>query len=152
MPRTLYLIHVFTHATRSWIDDELKGLGFTSMQFTVLSLIRDHPGITSADLSRRFYVSPQTMGNTIFNLEDNGLLSKRADDRNRRFMRLQLTTKGGELVAQGDATVSRIENELFGRLSPEDVETMHESIAAMLARLRGARQSGERVTESIGKD
>src|SRR4029450_10238298 len=58
----LYLLHALPHASRASLDDALRHLELSSLQYTVMSVLAHNENLSSSRLSRRFYVTPQTMG------------------------------------------------------------------------------------------
>jgi len=116
-----YLVARVFHALRATrLEPALKDAGVTPLQFTIMSVVERHPQLSSAELSRRFYVSAQTMGQVLANLENRGLLSRREDAENRRILRVSLTAKGAKLVRECDLKMDTIEAEIFGDDSPEN--------------------------------
>jgi len=51
--RTSYLIMRLDIATRSMLEQALRGRGVTLTQYTVLSIVSDVDGMSSADMARR---------------------------------------------------------------------------------------------------
>src|SRR5689334_4632464 len=91
---TLYLVHTLAHASRSMLDDALRHLDLSSLQYTVLSVLAQNANLSSSRLSRRFYVTPQTMGELILLLERKGLIERREDPANKKALLLSLTRLG----------------------------------------------------------
>src|SRR5436190_1247194 len=85
---TLYLLHALTHASRASLDDALRHLELSSLQYTVLSVLAQNEDLSSSRLSRRFYVTPQTMGEIILLLERKGLIERREDPANKKSLLL----------------------------------------------------------------
>jgi len=136
--RLVYLVARVFHALRATrLEPALKKAGITPLQFTIMTVVERHPGLSSAELSRRFYVSAQTMGQVLGNLENRGLLDRREDVDNRRILRVSLTDKGARLVRECDAYMDIIESEIFGDDSPEN-ETLRVRLLQIAAHLRKA--------------
>lgn len=112
--RTIYLIAMVHHALRATrLEPALKPLGVTPLQYTILTVIEAHPGLSSAQLSRRFYVTPQTMGQVLAGLAARGLLRRREDPDNRRVLLVQVTAKGRKLIDACSREIAPIEEEIF---------------------------------------
>jgi len=112
---TLYLVHALTHASRSRLDDALRHLDLSSLQYTVLSVLAQNADLSSSRLSRRFYVTPQTMGELILLLEKKGLIERRANPANKKTLLLSLTRFGKVVCAKGDVQVKRLERDHLRR-------------------------------------
>jgi DNA-binding MarR family transcriptional regulator len=124
--RTSYLIKRLEIAVRDNLDAALDDRDVTLTQYTLLSMVSDVDGLSSADVARRFSVSKQAANEIINALEQKRLISRSEDAGNRRILRIKLTAAGRRLLAGCDASVERHELAFFARLS-----------AAQLAALRG---------------
>jgi DNA-binding MarR family transcriptional regulator len=133
---TLYLLHMLTHASRSTLDDALRHLELSSFQYTILSVLARNENLSSSRLSRRFYVTPQTMGEVILLLEKKGFIERREDPANKKALLLSLTKHGKSVCAEGDIIVKKLERKLFGDLSPEELATLRSIISSALGSLR----------------
>jgi DNA-binding MarR family transcriptional regulator len=133
---TLYLVHVLTHATRSRLDEALRGLELSSFQFTILSVLAHNAELSSARLSRRFHVTPQAMGETILLLEKKGLIQRREDPSNKKTLLLGLTKSGQAAWEQGDAIVAKLEHVLFAGHSKAELGALRAILTKALATLR----------------
>jgi len=54
----------------------LRGLGITTPQYAALTFLDESPGLSSAQLARRAFVTPQTMNRMVANLEAAGLIAR----------------------------------------------------------------------------
>lgn len=127
----VYLLARAFYALRERTEQALKPHNLTPMQFTILASLERWKGLNSAELSRRFKVTPQTMGEMIANLERRGLLVRLADPGNRRALKLELTADGVGLVDACTARVRQMELELFSTFSPEQVRELRTSLSAL---------------------
>lgn len=121
--RTVYLIATVYHALRATrLEPALKPLGITPLQYTIMTVVESNEGLSSAQLSRRFYVTPQTMGQVLAGLEERGFLRRREDPENRRVLLVSLTAKGRKLVDDCGRVIASIEAEIFH--APDNPETV----------------------------
>jgi DNA-binding MarR family transcriptional regulator len=133
---TLYLLHALTHASRASLDEALRPLDLSSLQYTVMSVLAKNENLSSSRLSRRFYVTPQTMGEIILLLERKGLIERREDPANRKSLLLSLTRLGKTVCADGDAHVRKLERQVFGDLSATELATLRLTLARAASSLR----------------
>lgn len=133
---TLYLVHALTHASRSRLDDTLRHLDLSSLQYTILSVLAHNQDLSSSRLSRRFYVTPQAMGEVILLLERKGLIERREDPSNRKALLLGLTKLGRTVYAEGEAIAENLERTIFADLSNTDLATLRSVLSSALAQLR----------------
>lgn len=115
-PLTLYLVKRLELAIRARMDEALRPLGLTTPQFTALTVLRHRDGLSSAQLARRSFVTPQTMNEMVRALERNGHLERHRDPDNRRVLLIALTPSGRELLERCDPLISGIEAEMLGAI------------------------------------
>lgn len=134
---TMYLMAQAFHALRAlWIEPALKEKNITSLQFTLLAVVARHSGLSSADLSRRFYVTPQTMGQVLTVLESRGLLIRAENPENRRLLSMSLTAQGHALVDACQADMQAIEEQVFGSLNDKEMEKFRGTLQKVVAKVR----------------
>ncbi len=137
---TSYLLANVHHALRARLEAALKPANITPLQFTILEVLAAHEeGATSADLSRRFFVTPQTMGETIANLVRRGLVDRAGQPGDRRVLTIFLTKLGRETIRLGEAELRRIEAEVFANLAPADLAALRRLLGAAVQRIREDR-------------
>lgn len=113
-PLTLYLVKRLELAIRARMDEALRPHGLTTLQFTALTALRERDGLSSAQLARRSFVTPQTMNEMVRWLDDRGYVARRRDPDNRRVLLLTLTDTGRALLHRCDPLVAAIEEEMLG--------------------------------------
>jgi len=135
-PRTMYLLNQANQAVRSRLEQDLRAIGLTGIQYTVLSIVDARDGISSAELSRRFFVTPQTMNEIVSGLERRGLLARVESPQSRRILTARLTDAGMTLLAEADVIADQIEAEAFSRLSDEDFSALRRLLRVQLDSVR----------------
>jgi DNA-binding MarR family transcriptional regulator len=104
------------HLVRAALRDSLAALDLTPVQNTVLHLIADNPGSSSAELARRTHVTPQTMHKLVTDLEDRELLALDPRPGHGRILDADLTDRGRQLLAEADVRAQAIEDRMTGEL------------------------------------
>ena len=61
----LYLIKQVELAVRQALDDVVATADLTTLQYTALTVLERHPGITSAELARNSFVRAQSMAEMV---------------------------------------------------------------------------------------
>jgi DNA-binding MarR family transcriptional regulator len=145
---TLYLGHALTHASRSRLDEALRHLDLSSLQYTVLSVLAQNANLSSSRLSQRFYVTPQTMGELILLLEKKGLIERHANPANKKALLLSLTRLGKAVCAKGDARVRRLERTIFGTLSGSELAALRSMLSDAITTLRTDPRDGHDAARS----
>ena len=92
--RTSYLIRQAQLITFVYIADCLREYRITPMQYTLLSFSRRNGELSSAELARRFAITPQSMNEAISTLRRKRLLSRKEAAEHRRIQRISLTPEG----------------------------------------------------------
>ncbi|MCP2288402.1 DNA-binding transcriptional regulator, MarR family [Nocardia amikacinitolerans] len=145
-PSTLYLIKQLELAVRALMDDALRPLGLTTLQYTALTVLERRSGLSSAQLARRSFLRPQTMNVMVQTMEERGLILRHRDPANRRVLVATLTDHGREVLREAGPLVSAIEGKLLDGLSPRRRAEFRAVLAhgtATLAAEAGARELGE---------
>jgi DNA-binding MarR family transcriptional regulator len=119
-PRATYLIKELERAVRLRIDAIVEPLGLTAVQYTALSVLSRHPGMSSAQLARRSFVSPQAANEMVSILERRGLIRRRAGSEGGRALWIHLTALGERTLAGCDLQVDALEAQLFGGVTRRD--------------------------------
>ncbi|MFC7343479.1 MarR family winged helix-turn-helix transcriptional regulator [Saccharopolyspora griseoalba] len=115
-PLTLYLVKRLELVIRARMDEALRPHGLTATQFTALTALRRRAGLSSAQLARRSFVTPQTMNEMVRWLEERGHIERHRDPTNRRVLLISLTEDGHALLRGCDPVVAEIEDELLAAI------------------------------------
>ena len=94
----LYLIKQVELAVRQALDDVVASADLTALQYTALTVLERHPGITSAELARNSFVRAQSMAEMVTFLLGRGLVARERDNSNRKQYLLTLTTEGQRVL------------------------------------------------------
>jgi DNA-binding MarR family transcriptional regulator len=134
-PRLIYLINNLNLLVRKALDERLREHNLASLQYTILTLIRDRDGISSAELSRRFFVTPQTMNESVTALERRGLIARTESEANKRILIARVLPEGLALLEECDRIADQIEAEVLGDMTPQARAQMHATLRAQIARM-----------------
>ena len=116
----LYLIKQVELAVRSHLDAVASRHELTSLQYTAMTVLERHPGITSAELARNSFVRAQTMAQMVTHLEARGLIVRERDPKSRRQFRMSLTPRGHEILDDLRERVAGIEAQMLEGLTGEE--------------------------------
>ncbi len=132
-PRAIFYLNQANHAVRSRLEAALAAQQITSIQYTVLSVIGSRDGLSSAELSRRFFVAPQTMNELIGGLLRRNLITRKEDPDNRRILRMSLTPEGKRMMKVCDAAADAVEKDIFSFL-PQETYQQFRDLCRLIAR------------------
>ena len=140
-PRITYLLKQTESATRAHLDAVLREHDLTTMQYTALTVLQHRGDLSSAQLARRSFVKPQTMHEMVVSLERQGLVERHPSADKRHVLVTRLTADGRKKLAECQADVDHIEQQMVEDLSAAEVamlrsllERCHHSLARPLSR------------------
>jgi DNA-binding MarR family transcriptional regulator len=134
-PRATYLVKRLESAVRRNLDLELGSHGMTTPQYAALSILRTQPGLSSAQLARRAFVTPQSMQVMVTAFVRDALVERRADPDNQRILRNHLTRDGELLLRRADEAAAAIEQQMLGGLDGEQTALLRELMTACIENL-----------------
>src|ERR1700710_1436870 len=111
-PRLTYLVKRFEMDERARLEELLRPLGVTLHQYTALSILERREGLSSAQLARRHFVTPQAMNQMVASMERDGLIERRPDAANRRILRAWLTERGLHVLRSCHRLVDALEDRM----------------------------------------
>jgi DNA-binding MarR family transcriptional regulator len=103
-------------ASRAALEGEFGRIGITIPQFLALANISENADISSAELARRSYVSPQAMITIVARLEAAGLITRAPAVGGGRSLAMRLTDKGATLLRSARAHAYAIERFILDTL------------------------------------
>lgn len=125
-----YALKRAQHAMRQNMDRQLKDLGLSAPQYSVLASVEREPGVSNAKLARLAFVTPQTMQAMLVKLEHAGLIARAPDAEHGRIQQTTLTPHGSKTL--GLAHAAAFKSEQIARAAAS------ENAAAMLTRVAEA--------------
>lgn len=131
--RTVYLIKRVETEVTAQMNKALTDFGITLSQFIVLNFVNDNQtDLSSAQLSRRFKMTPQSMNETVTLLQLKDLIIKNADVENKRILRISLTEKGVALLNSCNLAIDEVEKGLFSTLSASELDVLRLLLGSIL--------------------
>lgn len=119
-PLTLYLIKQLELVARALMDEALRPRGLTTLQYTALTVLRRRGGLSSAQLARRSFVTPQSMHEMVLWLEHHGLVNRSRDQSNRRVLLIELSDRGHELLDECDPLIEDFEDRMLAGMNDSE--------------------------------
>jgi DNA-binding MarR family transcriptional regulator len=121
-PTLLYAVKQVELVVRAHLDDLLRDSGVTALQYTALTVLARRDGLTSAELARNSFVTPQAMADLVTALERGGFILRRRNPDNRRQLLISLTPEAYALLDRFDGPVAGIEARMVGGFDAADRE------------------------------
>jgi DNA-binding MarR family transcriptional regulator len=132
-----YLLRQAHASSRLAMERALADLGVTSPQFMVLTLLVAYPGMSSADLARLAFLTPQTVSVIVANLEKREAIARRPHAVHGRIQLIEVSESGRALLAACRERVRRLEARLREGLSEADEQAIRRWL------VRVAREDGD---------
>lgn len=127
---------------RARLDEVLRRHGVTTTEYVTLSVLRRHDGMSSAELARWAFVTPQAMNVVVARLEKRRLVRRRPDPNHGRVLRASVTAKGLEVLDRCDDSMDSIEADMLRDLPPEAVDFLRHTLAHCAHALEATRPRG----------
>jgi DNA-binding MarR family transcriptional regulator len=120
------------------IDAALREAGFGDIRPPHANVFPFVPpeGITVSELAQLARVRKQSMAQAVEQLEHLGYVERRANPRDRRSRLVFLTERGEAVRPVTHETAARVEAQWAQLTSPEELETLRESLLRLLTKLR----------------
>jgi DNA-binding MarR family transcriptional regulator len=122
------------HMTRA-----LHEHGATMTQFAVLTALAEEPGLSNAELARRAFITPQSMNETLRDLEQRAWISRSRHPTHGRILQIALTEQGRAILQACDATVTVLEQRMLAGLDAGQRRDLAAGLRACIAALNPAQ-------------
>ena len=126
-PSLLYLVKQLELSVRARLTDLVRPAGVTALQYTALTVLERHDGLSTAQLARNSFVTAQAMADMVGVLETRGMVRRERNPGNRREMLIYLTGEGITLLKELAEPVRRLEEEMTRDL---DAVQLRQSLGA----------------------
>lgn len=124
-PRISYVVARLERAIRAAIADGVRPYGITTLQYTTLSLLATlGKPVSTSQLARRAYMTPQAMSEVIAALDAKGLVQRNPDPNHGRLLPAKLTVRGRRVLTACDGAVDAMEDEMLAGLDGSDREQL----------------------------
>lgn len=135
----LYLTKQLELAVRSQLDDVVEAETLTSLQYTALTVLERHPGLTSAELARNSFVRAQTTAQMVNALEERGFIERMRDPASKRQYLLSLTEEGERVLDRLREPVADIEKRMVAGLEDAEVAAFRRALRLCRVALGGGQ-------------
>lgn len=136
-PLLLYAVKQVELAVRAHLDELLRPTGITALQYTALTVLDRRDGLTSAELARNSFVTPQAMRDLVTTLEKRELITRRHDPAHRRRLLITLTPTGQALLSDTRDDVAALEERMLGGLDAAERQAFRDYLNRARTALAG---------------
>ncbi|MGW3098352.1 MarR family winged helix-turn-helix transcriptional regulator [Streptomyces sp. NPDC001102] len=127
-PSLLYMVKQVELVVRSHLDELVRPAGITALQYTALTVLERHDGLSAAQLARDSFVTAQSIADLVRSLENRGLVRRERNPRNRRELLILLTDAGRRLLQEYAEPVRTLEERMVRDLTAHQTEQFRQSL------------------------
>ncbi|GHA01439.1 MarR family winged helix-turn-helix transcriptional regulator [Streptomyces purpurascens] len=127
-PSLLYMVKQVELVVRSHLDELVRPSGITALQYTALTVLERHDGLSAAQLARDSFVTAQSIADLVRSLEGRGLVRRERNPRNRRELLILLTDDGRELLTRHAGPVRELEERMVRDLTAHQTEQFRQAL------------------------
>jgi DNA-binding MarR family transcriptional regulator len=128
-PSLLYMVKQVELVVRSHLDELVRPSGITALQYTALTVLERHDGLSAAQLARDSFVTAQSIADLVRSLESRGLVRRERNPRNRRELLILLTDTGRELLALHEEPVRELEERMVRGLTAHQAQQFRQALS-----------------------
>ncbi|MEU5280987.1 MarR family transcriptional regulator [Streptomyces asoensis] len=128
-PSLLYMVKQVELVVRSHLDELVRPSGITALQYTALTVLERHDGLSAAQLARDSFVTAQSIADLVRSLEGRGLVRRERNPRNRRELLILLTEEGRELLDRHAGPVRELEERMVRELTAHQTEQLRTALS-----------------------
>jgi DNA-binding MarR family transcriptional regulator len=134
-PTLLCLVKQLELAVRARLDDVLRPVEVTTLQYTALTVLQRRSDLSTAQLARNSFVTDQSAADMVSALRERGLIARVRDPKDRRRRILRLTAAGQELLEEVRGDVESVEAEMLAPLASAEATDLRHYITRCRAAL-----------------
>ena len=112
-PSLIYIVGRVTQGIKTQMRSALAAWDLSISEYTTLSVLRNRPGLSNAQLARRAMITPQSMIEVLAKLERRELVHREVDPDHQRILRAQLTRSGEALLEEADPEIDGIQDRML---------------------------------------
>ncbi|MFJ3898047.1 MarR family winged helix-turn-helix transcriptional regulator [Streptomyces sp. NPDC090083] len=128
-PSLLYMVKQVELVVRSRLDELVRPQGITALQYTALTVLERHDGLSAAQLARDSFVTAQSIADLVRSLEGRGLIRRERNPHNRRELLILLTGEGRALLADCAEPVRELEERMVAQLTAHQSEQFRQALS-----------------------
>ncbi|MET7682408.1 MarR family transcriptional regulator [Streptomyces sp. NPDC005423] len=128
-PSLLYMVKQVELAVRSRLDELVRPYGITALQYTALTVLERHDGLSAAQLARDSFVTAQSTADLVRSLESRTLIRRERNPRNRRELLISLTAEGREVLAGCAEPVRQLEARMVRDLTARQADQLRQALS-----------------------
>jgi len=138
-----FLLSHLGRTAHAWIAEALEPLGLIPREAGALLVLREHGELSQQRLGELLDMDPNYLVFVVKKLEDEGLVVRTRDLRDRRRRLITITPAGRERRAAADAAVTEVEERLMRGLTKRDTARLRALLMTVDANTGGRAATGD---------
>ncbi|GEL76799.1 MarR family winged helix-turn-helix transcriptional regulator [Tenuibacillus multivorans] len=127
-----YISHIIKQRGREILDH----YPITPPQFIALQWLLDSGDLTIGELSKKMYFAFSTTTDLVDRMENNELIERVRDPKDRRVVRIHLLQKGNEIIKEVIEKRQVYVQEVLESFSSEEIQSLHHLMSRMFNEMR----------------
>lgn len=123
---------------RARLDERLRHLGLTQARWVALLLLSKAGPVSQRELADLVGIEGPTLVRQLDNLEEQGLIERRANGVDRRVKELHLTDRARPVLQEITRIADELRNELLSDVPASDLDTAGQVLKAIGDKLEGS--------------
>ncbi|NOY05101.1 MAG: MarR family transcriptional regulator [Chlorobi bacterium] len=125
---TGFLVVRTARSMKKALDTRLTEIGVTAVQYTVLNTLAQTDGLSLSEIGKRVFLDKPAITGLADRLENDGLVERQRNSKDRRVIKLYLSPKGRRLLGRMNDIVNSVDEELTSVLSSSELGTFREML------------------------
>lgn len=123
-----YLLRQAHQAMRTAMERELRDLGITASQYSLMCVVAAQPGLSVTELAGDSMLTQQTTSEIVRVLQREGIVTSEPNAADQRARRIYLSGRGGAILREADERVRLLEEAALADLKPAERRRMMMSL------------------------
>lgn len=134
------LLHQIMHLSSQQSMRLLEEFDLKPGQARILFELNRQGGMSQKELAEKMDVTPPSVTMAIQKMEKQEYITRRLDEKDQRIIRLEITDKGKGCAARLKSVMERMEEILFGNMSPEEKMLLRRLLIQMRTNLENCKE------------
>ena len=109
-----------------------KQLGLTSAHWKVILALNVSDGLTQKELADKIYIDSSTLVPVIDKMEQNGLVERKADSKDRRINRIFLTKKSESTINSITLIILQLRKMIYSGISASEIDLVKKTLKTII--------------------
>lgn len=128
----MLLINITSKTFKNTMRKKQEAVGIPDGFRMVLMMLSNNDGASQLDIGKMSCLSKPTVSLTLSNMEDNGLIKRITNEKDKRIINVYLTSKGKQMIDTIKSLVKETEKEFFKDFNDEEIKVLKSMLERIL--------------------